>query len=143
VPHGSVRLIWAPWLSLAARGLFVATLATLGSGRGWLGAGVGRHAAGRNGRCASSGGFLSGWCASTAGFLTLQFKPQSREARLWLLTINYAKKLQLLGTFVTRFCGSQVAESIGKAGSINNFQCLWANLVLCPPTFFEAEDFVY
>ena len=30
----------------------------MGSGRGWLGAVVARQAAGRNGRCASTGGFL-------------------------------------------------------------------------------------
>ena len=58
--------------------LRVVTLAMMGSGRGWLGAVVARDAAGRNGRCASTGGFLNGWCSSTAGFHTLQFKPQSR-----------------------------------------------------------------
>jgi len=40
----------------------VATLATLGSGRGWLGAVIACHAAGHNGRCVSSGGFLNGDC---------------------------------------------------------------------------------
>ena len=59
------------WLLL---GLRVATLATVGSGRGWLGTVVGRHVAGRNGRCASNGGFLNSRCVSTVGFLTLQFK---------------------------------------------------------------------
>jgi len=53
VCHGSARLIWA----LAEHGLRVATLATVGSGRGWLGAVVARHAAGRNWRCASNGAF--------------------------------------------------------------------------------------
>ena len=43
----------------------MATLATVGDGRGWLGAVVARQAAGRN-----------GWCASTAVFLPLHFKPQ-------------------------------------------------------------------
>jgi len=38
-------------MRLAARGLHVATLATVGSGRGWLGAVVARQAAGRNPRC--------------------------------------------------------------------------------------------
>jgi len=32
----------------------------LGCGPGWLGAVVGRHAAGHNGRCASNRGFLNG-----------------------------------------------------------------------------------
>jgi len=36
----------------------VATLATVGSGRGWLGAVVARQSVGRNGRCTSTGGFL-------------------------------------------------------------------------------------
>jgi len=40
--------------------------------------------------CASTGGFLNGRCASTAGFLTLQFKPQLREARLWLVKFKVA-----------------------------------------------------
>jgi len=63
--------------------LRVATLATLGSGRGWLGAVVARHAAGRSGRCASYGSFLNGRGASTAGFRrpTLQFKPQSQNIK--------------------------------------------------------------
>jgi len=44
----------------SACGLRVANLATLGSGRGWLGAVVGRHTAGRNGRWASNGAFSTG-----------------------------------------------------------------------------------
>jgi len=36
----------------------VATHATVGSGRGWLAAVVARQAAGCNGRCASTVGFL-------------------------------------------------------------------------------------
>jgi len=39
----------------SARGLHVATLATVESGCGWLGAVVARQAAGCNGRCASTG----------------------------------------------------------------------------------------
>jgi len=70
VCHGSARLIWAP-LRLAARSLRVATLATVGSGRGSLGAIVARQAPGSNGRCVSTGGFL-----------TLKFKLRSRFARL-------------------------------------------------------------
>jgi len=56
---------------MAACGL---RMATLGSGRGWLGAVIARHAAGRNGRYASNGHFLNGQCTSTAGVRTLQFK---------------------------------------------------------------------
>ena len=89
------------------------------------------------------GAFSAAGARRLRAFLHYSLSHSPAKHDCGLLTINYAKKLQLLGTFVTRFCGSQVAESIGKAGSINNFQCLWANLVLCPPTFFEAEDFVY
>jgi len=39
-------------------------------------------------RCPSTGAFLSGRRASTAGFRTLQVKPQSREARLWLVIVR-------------------------------------------------------
>jgi len=35
--------------------------------------------------CPSTGAFLNGRRASTAGFRTLQVKPQSRKARLWLV----------------------------------------------------------
>jgi len=41
--------------------------------------------------CPSTGAFLNGRRASTAGFRTLQVKPQSREARLWLVVINRPK----------------------------------------------------
>jgi len=44
---------------------------------------------GGDGRCASNGGFLNGLRASTAGFRTLQIKPQSREARLWLVCFMF------------------------------------------------------
>jgi len=37
--------------------------------------------------CPSTGAFLTGRRASTAGFRTLQVKPQSREARLWLVIV--------------------------------------------------------
>ena len=49
-------------------------------------------ASGGDGRCASNGAFLNGRRASTAGFRTLQVKPQSREARLWLVHLIIAKK---------------------------------------------------
>jgi len=39
-------------------------------GWGWLGAVVGRHAAGRNGRCASNGGFLNGRARRLGPFST-------------------------------------------------------------------------
>jgi len=43
---------------VAARGLRVATLAAVGSGRGWLGEVIARQAAGSSGRCTSTGGLL-------------------------------------------------------------------------------------
>jgi len=48
-------------LAAAARGLRVATMASVGSARGWLDVVVARHAAWHNGRCTSMGAF------STAG----------------------------------------------------------------------------
>ena len=74
---------------MAARGL---RMATLGSGRGWLGAVVARHAAGRNGRYASNGRFLNGQCTSTAGVRTLQFKLQ------WLDIYNFMAQMQGTGS---------------------------------------------
>ena len=67
----------APYMgALAAAGCaWSARGAKVGSGRVWLDAVVARQAAGRNGRCASTGGFR-----------TLQFKPHAL-ARLWL--VNY------------------------------------------------------
>ena len=69
--------------------LRVATLATVGSGRSWLRAVVARHAAGRNGRCASNGGFLNGVRVDCGlSCTTVQAtKPQSRNARLWLVRV--------------------------------------------------------
>ena len=42
--------------------------------------------------CPSTGAFLNGRRASTAGFRTLQVKPQSREARLWLVQVKIQVK---------------------------------------------------
>jgi len=42
----------------------------LGSGWGWLGVVVGRHTAGRNGRCTSNGGFLNGHARRLGAFST-------------------------------------------------------------------------
>ena len=41
--------------------------------------------------CPSTGAFLNGRRASSAGFRTLQVKPQSREARLWLVSSNTSR----------------------------------------------------
>jgi len=76
---GSVRLSvprkCAPYMgALAAAGwAWSKHGATVGSGRGWLGAVAARQAAGCNGQCASTGGF----CA-------LQFKPQKRDCGLFI-----------------------------------------------------------
>jgi len=79
----------------------VATLATLGSGRGWLGAVVARHAAGRKGGPRPMGAFSTGvrvdWGLSQRpvlvdcglSYTTVQATIARSEARLWLVHISY------------------------------------------------------
>jgi len=61
--------------------------------------------------CPSTGAFLNGRRASTAGFRTLQVKPQSREARLWLVLIIFhpfsggMSKLANMGDFMGNLRG--------------------------------------
>ena len=87
VPHGSAHLIWAPQLWLPVRGVRMATLATVRSGHGWLGAVIARHAAGCNRWCASNGGLFNSQCVLTPGFVTLPF---TATITLWLVIYNTA-----------------------------------------------------
>jgi len=71
--------------------------------------------------CPSTGAFLNGQRASTAGFRTLQVKPQSREAWLWLVYFIAVMCISTLficcGIDFTRdsaFCWLAVTQNVSK-----------------------------
>jgi len=64
--HTEVRALYG---HLNCGWLRVATLATVGSERGWLGAVVARHASGHNVRCASNGSLLNGRACQLRAFV--------------------------------------------------------------------------
>ena len=79
--------------------------------------------------CPSTGAFLNGRRASTASFRTLQVKPQSREARLWLVQYNKAivDSIDFAPTFLYTACCNacyQPMAAPGMSSSVFNVPCV-------------------